>query len=181
MKGMKRLLARGTNRQLVAGVFGLAAAFALEQVAPAGYLRSAMAAMGWLGFSVGACGRIVQALRALPRRQKLPWLFILAAIVAWIAGMFIRSALLVSDLSSESPSFADACALLAAVLFGCGFLPFLRGNRLSVYALLLDAGSVILAMVAFIAFEVQDVFVEMTTDPVATTVVLLYTILYAAA
>jgi len=41
---------------------------------------------------------------------------------------------------------------------------------------------VILAMVALIAFAVQDVFViEMTSDPLATTVVLLYTILYAAA
>ena len=182
MEGMKRLLSRGTDRQLAAGVLGLAAAFGLEQLAPAGYLRSAMAAMGWLGFSVGASGRIVQAVRALPRRQQLPWLFILAACVAWMAGMFVRSAVLVAGLSSDSPSVADVCALLAAVLFGCGFVAMLQGNRLSVYALLLDAASVILAMVALIAFAVQDVFViEMTSDPVATTVVLLYTILYAAA
>jgi len=82
----------------------------------------------------------------------------------------------------DSPSFADAAALAAAVLFACGFVAFLRGHRVAVYALLLDAASVILVMVAAIAFAVQDVFLtEMDADPVATTTVLLYTILYAAA
>ena len=182
VKGMKRLLSRGSDRQLALGLAGLVAAYSLEQLVPAGYFRAAMAAMGWVGFSAGASGRVVQALRSLPRRQQLPWLFILAAAVAWIAGMLLRSAFLVADLTPGSPSFADACALLAALLFGCGFVAMLQGNRLSVYALILDAGAVILAMVALIAFAVQDVFViEMTSDPIATTVVLLYTILYAAA
>src|SRR6185503_1071360 len=182
MEGMKRLLSRGSDRQLALGLAGLVAAYSLEQLVPAGYFRAAMAAMGWVGFSAGASGRVVQALRSLPRRQQLPWLFILAAAVAWIVGMLVRSAFLVADLTPGSPSFADACALLAALLFGCGFVAMLQGNRLSVYALILDAGAVILAMVALIAFAVQDVFViEMTSDPIATTVVLLYTILYAAA
>jgi diguanylate cyclase (GGDEF)-like protein len=182
MEGMKRLLSRGSDRQLALGVVGLFVAFGLEHLMPAGYLRSATAAMGWIGFSVGASGRVVQALRILPRRQQLPWLFILAGAVAWIVGMLVRSAFLVADMTPGNPSFADACALLGALLFGCGFVAMLQGNRLSVYALLLDAVAVILVMVALIAFAVQDVFViEMTSDPIATTVVLLYTILYAAA
>jgi len=182
MEGMKRLLSRGSDRQLAAGVVGLFVAYALEQLAPTGYLRSAIAAMGWVGFSVGASGRVVQALRHVPRRQQIAWLFMLAAVVSWIVGMLVRSALLVAGVTPDSPNFADSCALLAAVFFGCGFIATLQGNRLSVYALLLDAGAVILAMVALIAFAVQDVFViEMTNDPVATAVVLLYTILYAAA
>jgi diguanylate cyclase (GGDEF)-like protein len=182
MEGMKRVLSRGSDRQLALGILGLCAAYALAQLMPVDYLRSAMAAMGWLGFSLGASGRVVQALRSLPRRQQLPWLFIFAGVVAWIVGMLVRSAFLVAGLAPGNVSFADACALVAALLFGCGFVAMLQGNRLSVYALLLDAGAVILATVALIAFAVQDVFViEMTTDPVATTVVLLYTILYAAA
>lgn len=182
MDRLGRLFARSSDRQLALGILGLLAAYGLEQLAPAGYLRSAMAAMGWLGFSVGATGRIAQAVSAASRRQQLPWLFIGAGAVSWIVGMVARSAFLVAEIRPDSPSFADACALVAAVLFGCGFVALLEGNRLSVYALLLDAGAVVLAMVALIAFAVQDIFlVEMSNDPVATTVVLLYTILYAAA
>src|SRR5205823_8933908 len=63
-----------------------------------------------------------------------------------------------------------------------GFVAFLRGHRIAVYSLVLDAASAVLVMVAAIAFAVQDVFlVEMDADPVATTTVLLYTILYSAA
>jgi diguanylate cyclase (GGDEF)-like protein len=51
-----------------------------------------------------------------------------------------------------------------------------------VYALLLDAAAVVLVLVALIAFAVQEIFVvEMDVDPVATTTVLLYTMLYVAA
>ncbi|HUQ42192.1 MAG TPA: sensor domain-containing diguanylate cyclase, partial [Candidatus Limnocylindrales bacterium] len=95
---------------------------------------------------------------------------------------FMRSAVLIAERTVDSPNFADACALIAAVLFGAGFVALLQGNRLSIYALLLDAAAVVLTMLAAIAFAVQDVFLlEMTTDPVATTVVVMYTILYAAA
>ena len=182
MDRLGRLFARSSDRQLALGVLGLFAAYGLEQLAPAGYLRSAMAAMGWLGFSIGATGRIAQAVNAASRRQQLPWLFIGAGAVSWIVGMLARSAFLVAEIRPDSPSFADGCALVAAVLFGGGFVALLQGNRLSVYALLLDAGAVLLSMVALIAFAVQDIFlVEMRDDPVATTVVLLYTILYAAA
>ena len=182
MKHLGRLLARGSDRQLAIGVVGLLVAYGLEQVAPAGYLRAAVAAMGWLGFSLGATGRVAQALRGASRRQQLPWLFIGAGVVAWIVGQLARSSFLIAEIVPNSPSFADGWALVAAVLFGCGFIALLQGNRLSVYALLLDAGAVTLVMVALIAFAVQDVFlVEMSADPIATTVVLLYTILYAAA
>lgn len=182
MDQVRRLLARGSDRQLAIGILGLLAAYWLEQLAPAGYLRAAAAAMGWLGFSIGATGRIAQAVQSASRRRQLPWMFIGAGVVAWIAGQLTRSAFLIAEVTPDSLSFADAWALLAAVLFGCGFVALLQGNRLSVYALLLDAGAVTLTMVALIAFAVQDVFlVEMNDDPVATTVVLLYTILYAAA
>ena len=156
--------------------------YGLELLAPPGYLRSAVAALGWFGFSVGALGRVIFALRAAPQRERLPWLFIGAGIVAWIVGMFVRSLFLVADRASDSPSFADAYALLAAVFLASGFVAQLRGQRLAVYALFLDAAAAVLTMVALMAFAVQDVFlVEMNADPVATTTVLLYPVLYAAA
>jgi len=179
---LARALPRDSDRQLTLGIIGLVVAYALEQLAAPGYLRSAMAAMGWLGFSLGALGRIGQAINAARRRERLPWLFIGAGVVAWIAGMFARSTFLIADLTPDSPSFADAAALVAAVLLGCGFVALVRGHRLAIYALLLDASAVVLVLVSLIAFAVQDVFlVEMDTDPVATTTVLLYTLIYAAA
>jgi len=182
MGRLARLFPRGSDRQLALGVLGLFAAFGLEQLAPAGYLRAAMAAMGWLGFSLGALGRIAQTITAARLRERLPWIFIAAGVVSWIAGMFLRALFLVADVSPDSPNVADAAALVAAVLFGCGFVALLRGQRLAVYALLLDAAAVVLGLVALIAFAVQDIFVvEMDVDPVATTTVLFYTVLYAAA
>lgn len=182
MSRLRALFSRGSDRQLALGILGLLAVYWLEQFAPAGYLRAALAATGWLGFALGATGRIAQAVRSVSRRQQLPWLFIGAGVVAWAMGQLTRSAFLIAEVTPESLSFADAWALVAAVLFGCGFVALLQGNRLSVYALLLDAGAVTLAMVALIAFAVQDVFlVGMNDDPIATTVVLLYTILYAGA
>lgn len=179
---LARALPRSSDRQLTVGIIGLVVAYGLEQLAPAGYLRSAMAAMGWLGFSLGAFGRITQALGAARRGERLPWLFIGAGVVAWIAGMLVRSTFLVAGVTPESPSVADAAALTAALLLGCGFVALVRGQRLAVYALLLDATAAVLVLVALIAFAVQDVFlVEMNTDPVATTTVLLYTLIYAAA
>ncbi len=182
MERISRALARSSDRQLTLGVIGLVAAYGLEQLAPAGYVRSAMAAMGWLGFGLGAFGRITQARGAARRGERLPWLFIGAGVVAWIAGMLARSTLLIAGVTPDSPSVADAAALTAAVLLGCGFVALLRGHRIAVYALLLDATAVVLVLVALIAFAVQDVFVvEMSTDPIATTTVLLYTLIYAAA
>ena len=182
MTGIRRFFTRSSDVQLALGIVGLMAVYVVEQLAPAGYLRAAMAAMGWIGFALGAAGRVAQAARAVTRRQQLPWVFIGAGVVAWIVGMLARSAFLVAELTPDSPNFADGCALVAAVLFGLGFVAQLQGNRLAVYALILDAGAVTLTMVALIAFAVQDVFlVEMRTDPIATTVVLLYTILYAGA
>ena len=182
MERLQRVFARGSDRQLALGILGLLVAYWLEQLAPSGYLRAAVATMGWLGFALGAAGRVVQALRNASRRQQLPWLFIGAGVVAWLVGQLTRGAFLIAEVTPDNLSFADGWALAAAVLFGCGFVALLQGNRLSVYALLLDAGAVTLTMVALIAFAVQDVFlVEMSADPIATTVVLLYTILYAAA
>lgn len=161
---------------------GLVATFALELAAPAGWQRSAVAALGWLGFALGATGRVAQALSASHERERLPWLFIGGGVIAWTVGMLVRSAFLVAGLALQVPSVSDLAALVAAVLFVGGFVAFLRGQRLAVYALLLDAASVALVMVASVAFAVQDLFVtEMSSDPAAATVVLLYTILYAGA
>ncbi|HZP97046.1 MAG TPA: sensor domain-containing diguanylate cyclase [Candidatus Limnocylindria bacterium] len=182
MTALRRALTRGSDQQLALGLAGLAAAFALELAASPGWQRSAVAALGSLGFALGAVGRVGQAAAASHRRERLPWLFIGAGVTAWMSGMLLRSLFLIAEVPFDSPNIADAAALFAAVLFGCGFIAFLRVDRFAVYALLLDAGSVVLVVVAAMAFTVQDIFVnEMDVDPAGATTVLLYTILYAAA
>jgi diguanylate cyclase (GGDEF)-like protein len=182
MTRLQRLLSRGSDRQLALGAIFLFVAFGLELLAPAGWQRSSVAALGALGYSLGALARVGQAIRAAHHRERLPWLFIGAGVAMWMVGMLARSASLIADVPLDSPSVSDAAAIAAAVFFGCGFVAFLRGHRLAVYALLLDSAAVILVMVAAIAFTVQDVFlIEMDTDPAGATTVLLYTILYSAA
>ncbi|MEK7863757.1 MAG: hypothetical protein AAB295_10910, partial [Chloroflexota bacterium] len=179
---MRTALQRRSDQQLAAGSVGLVVTFLLELAVPAGWPRAAVAAMGATGFSFGAIGRIGQALGAAPRRERLPWLFIGAGVASWIIGKLIRSMFLVAELRLESPNVADAADLIAAALFAGGFVAFLRGQRIAVYALILDAAAVVFVMTAAIAFAVQDVFLsEMASDPVSTIAVVLFTLLYAAA
>src|SRR5436190_24126035 len=116
MQRLARVFARGSERQLALGLLGLLVAYWLEQLAPSGYLRAAVAAMGWLGFALGATGRVVQALRNASRREQLPWLFIGAGVVAWLVGQLTRGAFLIAEVTPDSLSFADGWALAAAVL-----------------------------------------------------------------
>ena len=182
MGKLRAVFARGSDQQLAVGLAWVPVVFAFELITPAGWTRAAVAGLGALGYSLGALGRVWLAISAAHRRERLPWLFVGAGLIAWIIGMLSRFAYLVADVPLDSPSFSDTAAIAAAALFLCGFVAFLSGHRLAVYSLILDAASVILVMVAAIAFAVQDVFLaEMDNDPVATTTVLLYTILYAAA
>src|SRR5438270_9454458 len=75
MSERARVLSRGSDHQLLLGIAGLAAAYALELVAPAGWPRAAVAATGALGFAAGASGRVGSAVAAAQRRERLPWIF----------------------------------------------------------------------------------------------------------
>jgi diguanylate cyclase (GGDEF)-like protein len=179
---VQRALQRSSDRQLALGLAGIVAIYLLEVVLPDGYVRSAVAAIGWLGYSLGALLRVSQALSSARRDERLSWTFLGAGCVAWLTSSLYRSMLLVAEVPSTSPNTGDAAALLGAIFFICGFIVMLRGRRLATYTLLLDQAAVGIGLVAVIAFAVQDVFlVEMRDDPVATTTVLFYTILYAAA
>ncbi|HET7701685.1 MAG TPA: sensor domain-containing diguanylate cyclase [Candidatus Limnocylindria bacterium] len=182
MTALRRALRRRSDQQLALGILGLVVTFLLAQAVPPGWPRAAVAALGAAGFSFGAIGRCAQALAAAPRHERLPWILIGAAVTAWLVGKLIRSMFLVAEVALGSPSLADGADLVAAALFTVGFVAFLRGQRIAVYALILDALSVVFVMTAAIAFAVQDVFIsEMVSDPLAAITVVLYTLLYAAA
>lgn len=170
-----------STRFLLAGVAGAVVVYAVEQVAPPGTARNALASLGLLGFSLGALFGTARAAKLAPPAQRTPWLFLAAGVVAWTLGLAVRSAALVAE-ADIAASNADLGALAAAPLFALGVLSFLRGQRLAFYALVLDAGVTVLLLFAAVALFLGDVIARlMTVQPVSTTAVLLYAMLYAAA
>ena len=173
---------RRSRQELVLGSVTLVLLYIAETVLGPGEPRTVVAALGWVGFALGAFFACVRALLRAGRHDRLPWILFAAGVVAWLTGQAARGALLIAGVSAASPNLADAGVLLAAVLFAGGFVASLRGQRLETYALILDASAVTLAMVGLLAYALEDVFVaHMRSEPLTTTVALLYTLLYAGA
>jgi diguanylate cyclase (GGDEF)-like protein len=168
-----------------ATLIAMAAAFAiygLEQLVPAGWPRAAVASVAFLAFGMGAAVAAVRAAATTPGRERLTWIFVALAAVAWTIGMLVRSAFLIADLQIPTPNLDDIGHLSAAAFLILGFIALLRGQRLAFYALLLDSGAVVLLLLAAIALLLSSALAsEMRQAPVVTTVVLLYAVLWSGA
>ena len=166
-------------------LLGLVAAFAvygLEQLAPAGWPRGAIASVALLAFGLAAMVTALRAAETTPGRERLPWIFVGLASGAWTLGMVVRSAFLIADIPIPTPSLDDVGHLSAAALLILGFIAMLRGQRLAMYALLLDAGAVVLLLLAAIALLLSSALAsEMRQEPLVTTIVLLYAVLWSGA
>ena len=162
-----------------AGAFGV---YGLEQLAPAGWPRGAVASVAWLAFGMGAMVAAMRAAQTTPGRERLPWVLVMLAVGAWTAGMLVRSAFLIAEVAMPTPGLDDVAHLSAAALLILGFIAMLRGQRLAIYALLLDAGAVVLLLLAAIALLLSSALAsEMKQAPLLTTVVLLYAVLWSGA
>ncbi len=158
------------------------AIYGLEQIVPAGWPRGAVASVGWLGFGLGAMVAAMRAAETTPGRERLPWVFVALAAAAWTIGMLVRTAFLIADAPIPTPSLDDIAHVSAAALLILGFIAMLRGQRLAIYALLLDSGAVVLLLLAAIALLLSSALAsEMRQEPIVTTVVLLYAVLWSAA
>lgn len=163
----------------IAGAFGV---FGVEQLVPAGWPRGAVASVAWLAFGLGAMVAAMRAAQTTPGRARLPWIFVSIAVGAWTVGMLVRSAFLIADLASPTPNLDDVGHLSAAALLILGFIAMLRGQRLAIYALLLDSGAVVLLLLAAIALLLSSALASaMKQEPLVTTVVLLYAVLWSGA
>jgi diguanylate cyclase (GGDEF)-like protein len=179
---LRRALALRSWRAALLGLAGALALFGIEQLAPAGWPRGALASVGWLAFGMGAIVAAKRAADTTPGREKLPWVFVTLAAGAWTIGMLVRSAYLIADVAIPTPSLDDAGHLTAAALLVFGFIAMLRGQRLALYALILDSGAVVLLLLAAIVLLLSSALAsEMKQDPLFTTVVLLYAILWSGA
>jgi diguanylate cyclase (GGDEF)-like protein len=163
----------------VAVAFGV---FGLEQLVPAGWARGAVASVAWLAFGLGAMVAALRAAQTTLGRERSPWIFVTLAALAWTIGMLVRSAFLIADIAVPTPGLDDAGHLTAAALLILGFIAILRGQRLAIYALLLDSGAVVLLLLAAIALLLSSALAsEMRQAPVVTTVILLYAVLWSGA
>lgn len=179
---LRRAFALKSWRAALVCLAGAGAIYGLEQLAPAGWPRAALASVAWLAFGLGALLAAVRAAETTPGRERLPWIFVAIAAGAWTVGMVVRSAFLVADVGIPTPGLDDVAHLSAAALLIFGFVAMVRGQRLAIYALLLDSGAVVLLLLAAIALLLSNALAsEMSQEPVVTTVVLLYAVLWTGA
>jgi diguanylate cyclase (GGDEF)-like protein len=179
---VRRALALHSWRAAFLGVAGAFTLFVVEQLAPAGWPRGAVASVGWLAIGMGAIVAAKHAADTTIGREKLPWIFVTLAAVAWTIGMLVRSAYLIADVAIPTPSLDDAGHLTAAALLVFGFMAMLRGRRFALYALFLDSGAVVLLLLAAIVLLLSSALAsEMKQEPLFTTVVLLYAVLWSGA
>ena len=169
-------------RVALVGVVAAFAVYGLEQLAPAGWPRGAIASVALLAFGLAAMVTALRAAETTPGRERLPWTFVALASGAWTLGMLVRSAFLIADIPIPTPSLDDLGHLSAAALLILGFIAMLRGQRLAIYALLLDSGAVVLLLLAAIALLLSSALAsEMRQEPLVTTIILLYAVLWSGA
>jgi diguanylate cyclase (GGDEF)-like protein len=179
---LRRALALRSWRAGLLGLGGAFALFGVEQLAPAGWPRGAVASVGWLALGMGAIVAAKRAADTTPGREKLPWVFVALAAGAWTIGMLVRSAYLIADVAIPTPGLDDAGHLTAAALLIFGFIAMLRGQRLALYALILESGAVVLLLLAAIVLLLSSALAsEMKQEPLFTTIVLLYAVLWSGA
>ena len=177
-----RALSLRTWRAALIAVAVALGVFTLEQLVPAGWPRGAVASAAWLAFGLGAMVAAMRAAQTTLGRERSPWIFVTLAVGAWTIGMLVRSAFLIADLAVPTPGLDDVGHLTAAALLILGFIAILRGQRLAIYALLLDSGAVVLLLLAAIVLLLSGALAsEMRQAPVVTTVILLYAVLWSGA
>jgi diguanylate cyclase (GGDEF)-like protein len=179
---ISRALSLRSWRAALIGIAGALGVYGLEQLAPAGWPRGALASVAWLAFGLGAMVAAMRAAQTTPGRERLPWIFVTLAVGAWTIGMFVRGAFLIADVAMPTPGLDDVAHLTAAALLILGFIAILRGQRLAIYALILDSGAVVLLLLAAIALLLSSALAsEMKQAPVVTSVILLYAVLWSGA
>jgi diguanylate cyclase (GGDEF)-like protein len=179
---LRRALALRSWRAALAGLGGVLAVYGLEQLVPAGWPRGAVASVAWLALGMGAIVAALRAAQTTPGRERLPWVFVTVAAGAWTIGMLVRSAFVIAEIPTPTPGLDDVAHLSAAALLVFGFIAMLRGQRLAIYALLLDSGAVVLLLLAAIALLLSSAIAsEMKQEPLVATIVLLYAVLWSGA
>jgi diguanylate cyclase (GGDEF)-like protein len=167
-----------------AALVGAAVIYGIEQLLTDDLARCAVADFAWTAAAVGAIFGTARAVRASRGEDRLVWLLFLAGSVSWLAGQFVRDAVEIGGVWMRSPLVADLGFMTAAPLWTIAFVLLLRrhGQRLTLYALALDVGAVVLTLVASVTLYLATrLATDVGRDPQATAVAVLYPFLYVAA
>lgn len=184
---MRKLLAahpRGAVPRYVAAVVGAALVYGLEQLLTDDLARCAVADFAWTAAAIGAIFGTARAVRASRGEDRFVWLLFLAGSISWLAGQLVRDAVEIGGVWMRSPLVADLGFMTAAPLWTIAFVLLLRrhGQRLTLYALVLDIGAVVLTLVASVTLYLATrLATDVGRDPQATAVAVLYPFLYVAA
>jgi diguanylate cyclase (GGDEF)-like protein len=176
--------ARGATPRYAAAVIGAVLVYGLEQLVADDFARSALANFAWTAAAIGAVFGTARAVHAARGNDRLVWLLFCAGALSWLAGQLIRNATAIGGLPMASPLAADLGFMTAAPLWTIAFVLLLRrhGQRLTLYALVLDVGAVVLTLVAAVTlFLATTLATHLGRDPQATAVAVLYPLLYVAA
>jgi len=180
---LRKIFAVSGRRQYLVALALALAAYALERLLPAGETRTAVADLALTGAAISAVAGTSGAVRAASVPDRPAWGSFLLGALAWLGSQLLRDASQLAALPLP-PNAIDFGYILAAPLFTLGFVLMLvrHGQRLAVYALLLDVGAVVLVLVAVITlFLAKTITYDMTMDTFGTISALLYPVVYVAA
>src|SRR5947207_15028240 len=184
---IRRLLAahpRDAMPRYAAAVIGAVVVYGIEQLLTDDFARCAVADFAWTAAAIGAIFGTARAVRASRGDDRMVWLLFLAGSVSWLAGQIVRDATEVGQLPMPSPLVADLGFMTAAPLWTIALALLLRrhGQRLTLYALVLDVGAVVLTLGAAVTLYLATTLAtDVGRDPQATAVAVLYPLLYVAA
>jgi diguanylate cyclase (GGDEF)-like protein len=175
---------RGAMPRYAAAIVGAALVYGLEQLLTDDLARSAVADFAWTAAAIGAIFGTARAAHAARGSDRMVWLLFCAGSASWLAGQLLRNAVEIGGAPMASALGADLGFMTAAPLWTIAFVLMLRqhGQRLTLYALVLDVGAVVLTLVAAVTlFLTTTLATDLARDPQATAVAVLYPLLYVAA
>jgi diguanylate cyclase (GGDEF)-like protein len=184
---IRKLLAahpRGATPRYAAAVIGAAFVYAVEQFITDDFVRCAIADFAWTAAAVGAIFGTARAVRGSRGNDRMVWLLFCAGSVSWLLGQLLRDAAEVGGLALPSPLLSDLGFMTAAPVWTIALVLLLRrhGQKLTLYALVLDVGAVVLTLIAAVTlFLATTLASDVARDPQASAVAVLYPLLYVAA
>ena len=175
---------RGALPRYIAAVIGAAFVYGVEQLLKDDFARCVVADFAWTAAAVGAIFGTARAVHASREKDRMVWLLFCAGSVSWLVGQLLRDAAEVGGLPIPSPLIAELGFMTAAPIWTIAFVLLLRrhGQRLTLYALVLDVGAVVLTLAAAVTlFLATTLATDVSRDPQGSAVAVLYPLLYVAA
>src|SRR3989441_11259998 len=175
---------RGALPRYIAAVIGAAFVYGVEQLLKDDFARCVVADFAWTAAAVGAIFGTARAVHASREKDRMVWLLFCAGAVSWLVGQLLRDAAEGGGLPIPSPLIADLGFMTAAPIWTIAFVLLLRrhGQRLTLYALVLDVGAVVLTLAAAVTlFLATTLATDVSRDPQGSAVAVLYPLLYVAA